>query len=112
MAEAPDFQIKRGDTSPAIEAVLEDSEGAAVNLTATTVRFKMRGLGANEETIDASAEVVDAAEGQVRYQWLAADTDTEGRYDAEFEVTYTASGSVETFPNHRHLKVWIRADLD
>jgi len=46
----------------------------------------------------------------VRYNWIAADTDTIGSYQAEFEVTY-ADASIETFPNDGYIRVEIIDDI-
>ena len=46
----------------------------------------------------------------VKYEWQPGDTDTEGFYDAEFEVTYS-DGTVETFPNRGFITVIISPDL-
>lgn len=48
--------------------------------------------------VSAAAVVEDAAAGQVRYDWVAGDTDTFGEYLGEWEVT-RADGSIETYPN-------------
>jgi len=53
---------------------------------------------------------VTALEGLVRYNWTAADTDTVGSYQAEFEVTY-ADASIETFPNDGYIRVEIIDDI-
>lgn len=43
-------------------------------------------------------------------QYMPADTDTAGRFEAEFEVTY-ADGAVETFPNDGFIVVQIGPDI-
>jgi hypothetical protein len=60
--------------------------------------------------IDTAATVVTAASGIVRYDWLAADTDTAGTFQAEFEVTYS-DGKIETFPNASYIEVVITDDI-
>lgn len=104
------FYIKQNDTSPAIQATLKDVDGVAVNLAGATVRFHMRKQGATTAKVDAAAVIVDDAEGIVRYNWTAADTNTVGTYQAEFEVTYT-DNTVETFPNAAYLKVKVVDDI-
>lgn len=104
------FNIKQNDTSPAIVATLQDANGTAIDLTGASVRFHMRAIGSNQTTVDAAATVVTPLSGIVRYAWDAADTDTVGSYQAEFEVTY-ADASVETFPNDGHIRVEITDDI-
>ncbi len=105
------FYVKQNDTSPAMLATLQDAEGNAVNLTGATVRFHMRSVGGGNPVVDAAATVVTAASGIVRYNWVAADTDTVGTYQAEFEVTY-ADASIETFPNDGYIVVQIIDDIN
>ena len=104
------FYIKQNDTGPAMLATLQDANGNAINLTGASVRFHMRSVGGGNPVVDAAATVVTAASGIVRYNWVAADTDTVGTYQAEFEVTY-ADASIETFPNDGYIVVQIIDDI-
>lgn len=93
-----DFEIKRNDTKPYFIANLTQ-DGTAYNLTgATAVKFIMKKEGATTAKVNASATVVDGPAGTVQYKWAASDTDTEGHYYAEIEVT-DDSLAVLTFPN-------------
>lgn len=104
------FYIKQNDTGPAIVATLQDANGNAINLTGAGVRFHMRSVSGGNPVVDAAATVVTALSGIVRYNWVAADTDTVGTYQAEFEVTY-ADASIETFPNDGYIAVQIIDDI-
>ena len=104
------FYVKQNDTSPAMLATLQDANGAAVGIVGASVRFHMRTIGSSQVKVDATAVIVDAEGGEVRYDWLAADTDTIGSYQAEFEVTY-ADASIETFPNDGYIRVEIIDDI-
>jgi hypothetical protein len=104
------FLIKQNDTGPAMLATLQDASGAAVNITGALVRFHMRQIGSTQVKVDAAATIVAPFDGAVRYNWLAADTDTVGSYQAEFEVTY-ADASIETFPNDGYIRVEIIDDI-
>lgn len=104
------FYIKQDDTSPELQATLKDADGTAIDLTGATVRFHMRQSGSTTAKVDAAATVVTAASGIVKYTWSAADTDTEGRFEGEFEVTY-ADGSIETVPNTGYIPIRIRGDI-
>ena len=103
------FTIKQNDTSPALQATLKDANGDAVDVTGATIRFHMRD---DEGTVkvDAAGAIVTAASGIIEYNWLAADTDTVGVYEAEFEVTY-ADSTVETFPNDGYIRVRVKDDI-
>lgn len=102
------FIIKQGDTSPSIAYTLYRPDGETVEpLAGCTVKFVM----ATEETLGspktkADAVVVDATAGEVRYDWVASDTDTHGEFVGEWEVT-RADGSIETFPNRGFVPIAI-----
>ena len=108
-----DFYIKRGDTSPGLEAALFDDpdEGVREDLHGVSVTFIMRPQNANNPKIEKPALVEDPAEGVVRYVWDAEDTEVVGEYYAEFEVERT-DGSIESFPNVGYFTVKVADDLD
>ena len=109
-----DFAIKRGDRKPDLIVTLKDASGNAVDLTGATALFNMRVISGAVLKVNASA-VVDpdqvANKGKVSYAWLAADTDTAGVYEGEFEMTF-AGGLAQTFPNPTHMTVHIEDDLN
>lgn len=102
------FNIKRGDTSPAIKYQLTLASGQT--LVGASAVFKMKGVNSDTLKVDAAADV-DDSENVVSYAWVAADTDTDGTFQAEFEVTY-ADSKVETFPNEGYLQISVTPDLD
>jgi len=105
------FRIKQNDTGPAIQGTLKDADGNVVDVTGASVVFNMR--SADDGTVKVNrgvGSVVDGAAGTVKYEWAAADTDTVGTYEAEFEVTYS-DGTIETFPNTRYIKVKVGDDI-
>lgn len=100
---AADFTIKRNDTAPAMAAQLTDTVGGVttpIDLTAAVgVKLIMRLATAQTGTkVNAACSFVDKATGKVSYQWVTTDTDTEGVYYAEFQITWT-DGTKETVPN-------------
>ena len=101
------FTIKCGDTSPALRfALLPDS----VSLAGATVRFQMRARGRGT-LIDRPAEILTAFEPAiVAHLWAPGETDTPGRFEAEFRVTYL-DGAVETFPNLGFIEVFVTEDV-
>jgi len=104
------FTIKQSDTSPSIQAVLQDSNSTAINLTGATVNFRMKLLGGTA-LLNEEMTVVEPLTGLVRYDWQDGDTSVAGTYFAEFEVTYSDL-SVETFPNTGNIAIVITPELN
>lgn len=104
------FTIKQNDTSPALQATLQDYAGNAINLLGATVRFHMKSLDGNIK-VDQPVTITNALGGVVVYDWQSADTNTVGTYYAEFEVTYS-DASIETFPNTGNIAVVITPELN
>lgn len=101
------FYLKQNDLLPAIESVVVDANGA-FNLAGCTVKFHMCDASGNVK-IDATAVIVDAANGIVQYGWTGTDTDTAGIFQATWKVT--ASGPKQiTFPNKGSISIEIGAD--
>lgn len=106
-----DFTIKAFDRLPSIQATFS-SAGAPVDLTAATaVKFIMRPTSGGATKVNAAATIVTPTGGVVRYDWLAADTNTPGSFQAEWEVTWTG-GKKQTFPTTTYHTVDVLADLD
>lgn len=101
-----DFVIKRGNRLPSLVSVLEDADGP-VDLSGKTVKFFMRLVGSKTKKVNADA-TPDADQvgnkGKVTYAWAAADIDTAGIYEGEFEVTFSV-GLKQTFPNDRFIVI-------
>lgn len=93
------FYIKRNDTAPVIEEILKLGN-VAINLTtATHVRFHLVFADTGVTKVNAEAVVVGPlTNGDVKYQWVAGDTDTSGVFKREWEITF-ADGTVMTVPN-------------
>lgn len=90
------FHIKQGDTLPSLEATLVGPDGEPINLQGTSVTFCMG------RSVRGPCEVVDAAQGRVRYVWQPGDTDEPGTWSAEFVVTNMA-GETQRVPNNGYL---------
>lgn len=71
-------------------------DGAAFDLTGSTVKLKMRLETSATLEVDAAATIVSAAAGTVRYDWAAADVDTAGEYVAWWEVTLAGGKKQDT----------------
>jgi hypothetical protein len=106
-----DFTIKANDRLPSIQATLS-SGGSALNLaTATAVKFIMKTAVGSTIKVNSAATIVTPADGVVRYDWAAIDTDTPGEYVAEWEITWTG-GKKQTVPTLTYHEVTVLADLD
>lgn len=104
------FYIKQGDTSPAIRYELLPR---SVDLTgAGSVVFNMRDKGTQTVKVSRGVGSVVTATGTptVQYAWDAADTDTVGDFEGEFEVEF-ADGSIGTFPNKGYIDIEIGDDI-
>jgi hypothetical protein len=106
MASEADFYIKQDDTSEPLRAQLLDSDGNPKDLTGDDVKFKMKPVGGDTFTVDASATIDSASDGEVSYSWSDGDTETAGYYNAVFRVDYDSTGTFdETFPNSQYIVV-------
>lgn len=103
------FDIKRGDTSPALSRVLRDGNGAAINLVGATVGFSMW-LRGEPATISEAVATIGPADGQVVYAWQPGDTAKAGAYFAEFKVTYS-DDTIETFPNDSNMVILVNQGM-
>jgi hypothetical protein len=101
-----DFFLKAGDTKPSISATLTVGGAPVGDLTGAAVRFRLREQASGVLKVDAPAVIVNPATCAVRYDWLAGDTDTPGRYLAEWGVVYS-DGSEQTVPNANFERVRI-----
>lgn len=77
-----------GNRNPSITENLVYADGTSVDLTSSTVKFKMRALRSATLKVDAAATIVGApTAGNVRYDWAAADVDTDAYFLCWWEVT-------------------------
>lgn len=98
--------LSQGDLRPPVEAALVDG-GTAHDLSdAREVRFRMTDKGDGSVLVDARADIVDAENGEVRYEWSRGQTDSPGLYRARFVAKYTG-GETLSFPNHGAVSVII-----
>lgn len=100
------FVIKRGDTSPSLRYMLPSD----ASLLGAQVRFQMRRPD-SDTVLDTPADIESVFEPAiVAHLWASGETNDPGRYQAEFEVTYS-DGAVETFPNSGFITVIIPEDV-
>lgn len=88
--------VFKGNLSPSVSDTIK-VDRVAFDLTGSSVRFRMRLQTSSTLKVDASASIVLASAGTVRYDWQAADVDTPGSYRAWWSVTLQ-SGKVQDTP--------------
>lgn len=103
------FVLKKGDTSPVLEATFKDYDGTAVSIISATVKILVKTLD-GVSVVNSAMTITDGINGVAEYGWQSGDTDTAGTYKVEFEVTFD-NGSVETFPNTGYEMLVIKEDL-
>ena len=105
------FFIKQNDTAPSLDAILHDDRGRSVNLTGATLVFHLRDTADDSVKVSAGiVTVLSATRGEVRYNWSAANTDTAGSYEGEFQVTLS-SGGIQTYPNNGYINIIMLEDV-
>jgi len=102
------FTIKQGDTLPTLVATLKNPLGVPVNLTNSTVTFRMADINGTVKISSAVTEV-DFSNGRVSYIWSESDTAEAGNFRAEFEVV-NEQGKKETYPNTQPITISIVRD--
>ena len=98
--------VKKGDRYPLLTASLQLEDGTAIDLTGGSVKFIMA-TQHGQNLVNASAVVVGASSGTVRYDWAAGDTDVVGKFRGEFEATLS-SGKIVTVPNDSYIDIRIQ----
>lgn len=107
---ATNTNYKRNDQLPDYTATLLQGDNTPINLTGATVKFLMTSIVGNTPKVNATATVVNAAQGQVAYVWGATDLDTEGEYEVEWEVTF-GNGKKLTVPAADYDTITVRKDI-
>lgn len=95
-----DIDIKQNDLRPDVEPVYLEKNSSAVDLSnATEIEFHLNDRPRKEGNIlSKPASIVDAKNGEVKYEWEEGDTDLDrGKYYWEFEIHWD-DGDPETFP--------------
>lgn len=107
---ADSFRIKKGDLLPEITHQFKDASGNVVDLTGGAIKFSMWLVDGSSVKINAAtAAIVTAATGQVKYTWAGTDTNTAGRYKGEFEATLSTKKL--TSPVDTYISIIIIDDL-
>lgn len=105
-----DFTIKRGVVGPTLDATLTTSGGVAQDLTGATVTFAMDHENGAPRVVGGTVAVVSAPNGQVRYEWQAADVAVPGWYRAEFHIVGLNPSSIR-WPSKGYLWIEIQDEV-
>lgn len=75
----------KGDTRP-LDVTLTRS-GTAIDLTGATIEFHMTPRYGGAGAVNAACTILDALTGRVRYTWTGAQTEVDGLFDCEWQIT-------------------------
>jgi len=93
-----DVEVIEGDTGPPIIGTVKKN-GVVVSLTnVASAKFQMRRVGDRRYTVDAAAEILDAPNGKLRYEWDTNDLDRPGDYEVQWELTFVGGVIITTKP--------------
>tara|TARA_B100000902_G_scaffold182397_1_gene175171 strand:- start:1294 stop:1668 length:375 start_codon:yes stop_codon:yes gene_type:complete len=124
MAYSSTIKLVVGDTLPELNFTLKDSNTAAagktldaddsttwaaVNLTGSTVRFRIREVGSTSVLSTITATVTGASTGQVAVAFPSGTWTTSGTFEGEIEHT-TSGGGIQTVQDL--IKFQVRDDFD
>ena len=124
MAYSSTIKLVVGDTLPELNFTLKDSNTAAagktldaddsttwaaVNLTGSTVRFRIREVGSTSVLSTITGTVTSAANGQVTVAFPSGTWTTSGTFEGEIEHT-TSGGGIQTVQDL--IKFQVRDDFD
>jgi hypothetical protein len=109
-----DFEIKRGDSHPALVAVLSDADGP-IDLTTAVAVLLLFKTPTGTTTFSRACAVTGAASGEVTYDWSLADaatgpTSLVNTFNIEWEIEW-GDGAKTTVPNKGYKTVEITPDL-
>jgi hypothetical protein len=110
-----DWVMKQNDTWPPLgdattPVVLKDDTGAAINLTGATVKLFIRKADGTGTPLNRTVTIVTPANGTVRYDWVATDTDTAGDYVMEYQITF-GDGKIATVPTEGYITLQVIDDI-
>ena len=124
MAYSSTIKLVVGDTLPELNFTLKDSNTAAagktldaddsttwaaVNLSGSTVRFRIREVGSTSVLSTITATITGASTGQVAVAFPSGTWTTAGTFEGEIEHT-TSGGGIQTVQDL--IKFQVRDDFD
>ena len=106
------IKLVQGDTRPALVCnITDDTTGAAIDLTGSTVRLKFRAVGSTTLQATVIGSVTNGPSGQVIFYPASAPEMLQGDagdYEGEVEITFP-SGQIQTV--YDLLKFKVREDF-
>ena len=110
------FQIKQNDTLPALQVNIK-----AVGCLDSVIPFNLSGVTActfsmandcgDLKISSMPASINSASGGSIQYNWVIGDTDTHGKYKAEFELFFS-DGNKMTVPTIGTIDVNVLKDIN
>ncbi|SRR3989304_4616041 len=110
------FQIKQNDTLPALQVNIKTRDYLdsiiPFDLSAVTAcTFSMADNFGNLKISSITAVTNSVSGGTIQYDWIEGDTDTFGKYKAEFELFFSG-GTKMTVPTLGFIEINILKDLN
>lgn len=104
-----DFNLKQHDTWPPMEATLRDAN-VPIDLTGSSVLMLLKTSSGGTLFSRTCTIVAPGTDGNVKYDWIPADTANVNAFNMEFEITFP-DGKIATIPNVGYYSVEVTADL-
>ena len=110
------FSIKQNDTLPSLEVFVKN-RGCLDNIIpfnmsgVTACTFSMIDKFGNLKISSAVAAINSTSGGSIQYSWNIGDTDTEGKFKAEFELFFS-DGNKMTVPTLGAIEVNVLKDVN
>lgn len=116
MSTGKQFIIKRNDTLPALLIRVKSrgdfNEPIPFNLSGVSAcTFSMSDDNGNLKVSSASATITSSSGGTLQYSWNSDDTNTEGKYNGEFELFFNG-GNKMSIPTLGAIEINIVKDIN
>lgn len=99
-----ELQIAKGSLLPPVVVRLLD-DGEPVSLTGATVVFSMVDEDGTMKITEQAGDLLDADAGKVRYEWAAADVNTENTFFGQFKITVGSDFYLVPNNNSQRLRI-------
>lgn len=88
--------LKRNDSGFYIDFLVKYADNTPIDLTGSTIVFKMAAVGSATNKVSGSCTIVSAEAGTCKYLFATNDLNTAGRYKAELQITWASPAKVLT----------------
>jgi len=89
------IELVRNDKLFDIKFIVTDINGNPINLTGSTISFKMKNQKTGASLSLGLCEIINASAGLCKYVVQAGDLSTAGVYDAELQILFE-TGAIQT----------------